>query len=230
MKGITKIITLLVVGCSVAFGQSKQDIADFKEEFPKNKENVTSHVNGYFGGYRDVILSKKTPIVVTDRNYEHDELSRMGRLYPYCLGKSKGTLYSNTEDQEKYYDEIVSKLPKSITKNATGYLEKGSSVNVWFVIIEGVDDLEDLSFRTNPSMKEANHPTMKEKIPLRFKGLFQKTFDGEIKKIDKIVKKAISEKDGYCFVCSYQNGFPVYGWVKLSDLVKQKVVGKKKNY
>lgn len=206
----------------MVFGQSKQDIADFKEDFPKNKENVTSHVNAYFGGIRDVKLSKKTPIVVTDGNHRYDELSRMGRLYPYCLDKSKGTLYSDKEDQQKYYDEIVSKLPKSITKDATGYLEKGSSVNVWFVIIEGVDDLEDLSFRTNPSMKE--------KTPLRFKGLIQKTFDGEIKKIDKIVKKAISEKDGYCFVCSFQNGYRVYGWVKLSDLVKQKVVGKKKQY
>jgi hypothetical protein len=226
---MNKLIALFVIGCSVVFGQSKQDIADLKEEFPKNKENVTSHVNAYFGGFREVKLSKKTPIVVTHRNYKHEELSRMGRLYPYCLDKSIGSL-SDKEDQQKYYDEIVSQLPKSITKDMTGYLERGSSVNGWFVIIEGVDDLEDLSFRTNPSMKEAIHPTMKEKIPLRFKGLFQKTFDGEIKKIDKIVKKAISENDGYCFVSSFQNGYRVYGWVKLSDLVKQKVVGKKKEY
>lgn len=210
----------------MVFGQSKQDIADFKEEFPKNKENVTSHVNAYFGGVRDVKLSKKTPIVVIDRNHKLDKLSRMGRLYPYCLDKNKGTLYSNKEDQQKYYDEIVSKLPKSMTKDVTGYLEKGSSVDVWFVIFECVDDLEDLSFRTNPSMIKAIHPTMKEKLPLRFKGLLQKTFDGEIKKIDKIVKKAISEKDGYCFVRSFLNDYDVYGWVKLSDLVKQKVVGK----
>jgi hypothetical protein len=49
MKTITKILAVLLLSCSVVFGQSKKDIADFKIKFPKTEENTLNNVSRLVG-------------------------------------------------------------------------------------------------------------------------------------------------------------------------------------
>lgn len=234
MKGITKIITSLIVGCSVAFGQSKQDISDFKEEFPKSKENVTAHVNGYFhhDGYHFYELSKSIPFVkVTQRTYT--DLADFGKLFPYNLDKidyGKGSLYheEREKEQEKCYDVALLDLPKSMKKEATHNLPKGTTVRVMFIICEELSDkIDKLEFRTSSPLRLDN-------APLRFRALLEKCFDNERKKIEELIKNVITTNDGWVFVevgfnDVTQMGYTkMRGWVRLSDLAKQTYFTKKK--
>lgn len=240
MKTITKILTVLLLSCSVVFGQSKKDIADFKIKFPKTKANATAHINSFVGGIKQTELSKSIPFVkgslkekynyVEYYNFsytssDYTELSRLGRLYPFCIEQS---VYKHeSEKKQKLYDKIVLDLPKSIKEDATHYLPKGTKFDVWFVIFDVEDDtLSNLELRTNPKQKT-------DDVPLRFRGLLDKCLINERNKVGKIVKSALADNEGYVFVRACvpkekSKTESMYGWVRLSDLVKQKIFDKKK--
>lgn len=236
MKTITKILTILLLSCSVVFGQSKKDIADFKIKFPKTKSNATAHINSFVGGVKPTELSKSIPFVkgslkekynyVEYYNFsytssDYTDLSKLGRLYPFCIERS---VYEHeSEKKQKLYDKIVLDLPKSIKEDATHYLPKGTKFDVWFVIFDVDDDtLSNLELRTNPKQKT-------DDVPLRFRGLLNKCFTNEKNKVAKIVKSALVDVDGYVFVKAFiPKEDSMYGWVRLSDLVKQKIFDKKK--
>ena len=120
------------------------------------------------------------------------------------------------------YESVLIDLPENFIDEVTWHIPVGAELRVDFVIFDGADEeLGKLEFRTyNSDVKN---------IPLKFRGLKQKCFIRENAKIDKIIKNAISKKDGYAFVsveinyCHYKRG-----WVRLSDLMKQNIFGNKK--
>lgn len=239
METITKILTVLLLGCSVVFGQSKKDIADFKVKYPKTEANATAHINAFVGGIKPTELTKSIPFVkgsikekhhyveCCDYSYtssDYIELSKLGRLYPYCIKRSK---YSyETEKKQKLFDKIILDLPESIKEDATHYLPKGTKFDIWFVIFDvECDSLSSLEFRTNPKQKTDDEP-------LRFRGMLDKCLINERNKIGKIVKSALADNEGYVFVRAYvpkekSKTESMYGWVRLTDLVKQNIFEKK---
>ena len=254
MKTFTKILTVLLLGCSVVCGQSKKDIEDFKVKYPKTEENAIAHINSSIGGIKNNKILKSIPFVkgsikekynyveYSDYSYkssDYIDLSLLGTLYPFCIERS--AYEHETEKKQKLYDEIVLDLPKSIKEDATHYLPKGSKFDVWFVIFDvNNDKLNSLELRTNPKMKIENEP-------LRFRNLLDKCYTNEKNKVTKILKSSFDNGDGYVFVKVYiekpdvvkKDAFggitkiagrteTMFGWIKLSDLVKQKIFDKKK--
>lgn len=245
---------VVLLGCSVTFGQSKKDISDFKEKYPKTKDNATAHINDVIGGMKSKKISKKIPFVkgninerlhyIEDYNYRYTtsdyiDLSRAGRLYPFCIERSNHE--NETERKQKLYDKVIKDIPESIKYDATDYIPVGAKIDVWFVIFEGdTDKLNSLEIRTNPKRKSVNEP-------LRFRDLFDNCLSNERNKVAKIVKTTLKNGDGYVFAKVYIKkpdiikkdifgGFTkttgktetMLGWIRLSDLMIQKIFDEKK--
>lgn len=234
MKGISNFIALLIIGCSVVLGQSKKDIEDFKDEFPKTEGNAVSHINYYIGGMKSTPLSKTIPFVKgtlrekyhyienCDYSYttnDYSDLSLSGRIYPFCIGRSSRY---QSERHQKLYDNVLSDVPNSVKDDATHYLPKGTKINVWFIIVDCDDEkMKSLKLRTHPGMNY-------EEYPIRFRKLLKKCFYNESQNVEKIVKRVLSKNDGIVFVMVYipsENGEKkMTGWVRLNDLIKQNIL------
>lgn len=234
MKTITKILTVLLFGCSFVYGYTKDDVSDFKKEFPKTKENVTSHLDKFFTS----LSCKSTIEIPFVKIYEDTEkvgghtvgnghyylsdyldMKDYAKLYPFSLGRVRfARRYASRRD----YDAVLKDLPRTFEKEITENIPIGSYVTVDFVIFHAADsELDKLSFRTyNSDVKN---------IPIKFRELKEKCFKLEKAKIDKIMNTAMINDDGYVFVTvETQTGVHRWqkttsrGWVRLSDLMKNK--------
>ena len=232
MKTITKFLTVLLLGCSVVYGYTKGDVSDFKKEFPKNKENVIYHLDEFFTslGCKSTI---EIPFVKIYEGHEkvgghtvkngyyfigdYFDMTEYAKLYPFSLERLS---FARRYASRREYDAVLEDLPRTFEKEITGNIPIGSYVAVNFVIFHAADsELDKLAFRTyNSDVKN---------IPIKFRELKEKCFKSEKAKIVKIMNTAMINDDGYVFV-TVQTGVHIWestisrGWVRLSDLMKNK--------
>ena len=233
---------VVLLGCSVTFGQSKKDISEFKEKYPKSEENTLKNVsrlvgveNKYNPHKRNRIIKLKQPhLFVLDKKPLH-VIGKYWRdinphFYDYGLTPPKVDC-KVCNGRNHYNDHCCTGVPALFTKEPKENCE--CSVHHARVLSTMPTDLK----------KEATEKLEKDAIihlyfvvidnklidslpkcrtvinqniytlPIRFQKIYETLHENEMAKL----KKKFKLQNVWVY-CKVETGQTRYGWVKIKNL------------